>query len=138
MPMRHLRLRKFAVLAACDTAAKIISDGPSGRCATALADVPCLRDPFSTCAAGANLDQLNFVAGVNGVGDGDGAALFTAIKTNRLAVCATTDYVNSQKSICRTDHPATAACLRNPFGTGCNTHLSTAHNSYRQSRIAIL
>ncbi|MCA8833508.1 MAG: hypothetical protein K8953_00355, partial [Proteobacteria bacterium] len=100
----------------------------TGRCSAALDDVRCLKDPFGTCE-GTDLAQLNFVTG------GDGAALFTTLKTNRLVTCRGGDLVNSQKNICRTADTATAACLRNPFGN-CTTELGTGNiATYRTNRV---
>ena len=121
-------LEKEMVLGLCDTDAEIVSD-TTGRCAPALDDVRCLKDPFGTCE-GTDLAQLNFVAG------GDGGALFTTLKTNRQLTCRGGDLVNSQKNICRTAHTATAACLRNPFGN-CTTELGAGNLSdYRTNRLA--
>ncbi|MCA8834439.1 MAG: hypothetical protein K8953_05065, partial [Proteobacteria bacterium] len=120
--------QKTAVIGLCDTDAEIVSD-TTGRCAPALDDVRCLKDPFGTCE-GTDLAQLNFVAG------GDGGALFTTLKTNRQLTCRGGDLVNSQKNICRTAHTATAACLRNPFGN-CTTELGAGNLSdYRTNRLA--
>ncbi|MCA8835281.1 MAG: hypothetical protein K8953_09375, partial [Proteobacteria bacterium] len=120
--------QKTAVLGLCDTDTEIVNDS-TGRCANAVANVRCLKDPFGTCE-GTDLEQLNSVAG------GDGAALFTTLKTNRLVTCRVGDFVNTQKSICRTAHTATAACLRNPFGN-CTTELGNTNLSdYRTNRLA--
>ncbi len=129
--------QKRLVLALCQgAAATSTGSGTDARCTTALAQtsLTCLKDPIACTDTQADTQFA--------LADGAGTASVNArtyrdtVRTNRLQYCRGGDLVNSQKSICRTAHTATAACLRNPFGN-CTTELGAGNLSdYRTNRLA--